>query len=100
MAQVPDHLVPQDGLTNSLIKFTKLEAPQKGSGATIFFTMYDEDHIEVGEMSFFVPAKPKKGQKGTIDDLIARGHREMADVLRQWLYMIDVMRTAYESKPD
>ncbi|RWK66854.1 hypothetical protein [Mesorhizobium sp.] len=97
MAEVANHLVPRDGLTNSLIKFTRLEAPQKGSGATIFFTMYDEEHIEIGEMSFFVPAKAKKGEKGTVDDLIARAHQEMADVLRQWLHTIDVMRQAYES---
>lgn len=95
MADIADHLVPRDGLTNSYLKFTKLLAAPKGGGATIVFTLYDEDQIEIGE--FDIAVAPRRGGKGTVDEMIARAHRKMTDVLRQWIYMTDKVRQIYET---
>ena len=91
MAEVPDHLVPTDGLTNSSVKFAGLDALPGRNGARIRFDIFDEGQSYVATFSFDIGPRPE----GTIDALVAEGHRKMRDVLRQWLHGVDMMHQAY-----
>jgi hypothetical protein len=95
VADVPDHLVPTDGLTNSYIRFDGLVVlHDQGAGARLFFGIYDESHNKLADF----PIEVRNAGKG-VQDVIAEGHRQMTDILRQWLHTTDVMRDAYESGP-
>lgn len=94
MAEVPDHLVPTQGLTNSHIEFAGFDVLE-GGAVLVRFAMCDEDRNYLA--TFNVPVSPL-AEGGTIDALVAEAHRRMCDVLRQWLYMTDVMRQAYEKR--
>lgn len=92
MPAVPEHLVPTDGLTDSLIKYAGLDTWPKGGGATHRFDIYDEKKEFVG--TFSIDVGPE--DRGSVDEQIAEAHRRMVDALRQWLYITDKMRQAYE----
>ena len=97
MAEVPDHLVPRDGLTNSSVEFVGFDAVPGQSGARIRFDIFDEDQDYLTTFAIYVGPQPA----GTIDALIVEGHRKMRDVLRQWLHGVDMMHKAYaRPKPD
>jgi len=94
MAEIDDHLVPTEGLTNSFVEFIGLEKTTGESDVRLKFGFFDEDHDHVG--SFWVDVAPQP--EGTLDAMVAEGHRRMVDVLRQWLYEMDNMRKAYDAK--
>lgn len=94
MAEIADDLVPTDGLTNSYIRFAGLDAVPAGGAAILRFDIHDEDKRLVGTFSFPVSAQPD----GTVDSMMAEGHRQMRNVLRQWLYGMDLSYRAYEER--
>ena len=91
MAEVPEYLVPTDGLTNSSVKFAGLDAIRGMNGARIRFDIFDEDQAYVATFAFDVGPQ----SEGAIDALVAEGHRKMRDILRQWLHGVDMMHQAY-----
>lgn len=97
MAEVPDHLVPGDGLTSSAIRFDAMEVAHNRRGAVFKFGIYGEDKNWIANFDVFVETPPNGG----VQQMIAGAHRQMSDVLRQWLYMTDVLRQSYETQsPD
>lgn len=92
MTEIADRLVPQDGLTDAQIKFSRFEV--LGSGALIYFAITDEDGKYVGEF----PIEVHPSGAGTIDELVATAHRNMVDVLRQWIYVADLTAQEYEKR--
>jgi hypothetical protein len=91
MAEVPDHLVPTDGLTNSRIHFAGLDTDEMGPGVTLRFVIRDEQDDLVGEIK--IPVEP--AMEGTVDAMIAEGFGRLTDMLRQWLYEADEHRQMY-----
>lgn len=96
MVDVPENLAPQDGLTNAKIKFVSLFV--EGNGAVIHFEMTDDEGSAVGEFPIEVHPSRVPGVPQTADSLISSAHRDMIDVLRQWIYMLDVSAKVYESR--
>lgn len=95
MAEVPDYLVPTDGLTNSNIALAGIDLI--GNGAiNARFSITDESRDYIG--TFTIEVRPN-GQDGTADQMIADAYRKMTDVLRQWLHGVDTMRQMYEGRP-
>lgn len=90
MVDVPEHLVPTDVLVDSTIRLAGFDVV--GSGATVRFEMVDIDGEPSGDLAIDVEPQPD----GTIDAMIAEAHRKLCDVLRQWLYVIDKERQAYD----
>jgi hypothetical protein len=95
MAEVQNHLVPTDGLTNSLIRFDSFEVVHGAGGANVKFGIYDEDAHWLADFVIFVSTDEGSG---SVAGVIARAHRQMTDVLRQWLYMTDMLRQSYEKQ--
>jgi len=93
MAQVPDHLVPADGLTDAHIRFSGLKVHDEG-GADVLFSLYDDDENHLADYVIYV----EPAEYDSIDGLIAEAHKRMCDVLRQWLFVTDKMRQRYEKK--
>lgn len=90
MAEVPDHMVPTDGLTNSTLLLAGIDSLE-GSGGSLRFDIRDETGVYVG--TFTVDVRPQP--EGTTDALIAKGHEMMRDVLRQWLHTTEMARRHY-----
>ena len=93
MAEVPDHLVPQDGLTNSAIRFDALDILHGEHKTRFSFGIYDEHQVRIADF----PIEVSAGTDG-VAAMIAEAHRRMTDVLRHWLYWMDEMREAYEAQ--
>lgn len=91
MAEVPDRLVPSDGLTNATLTFAGLDLTGSNN-VNLRFDIHDEQGRPVG---VFTVATPKAANA---DLGIASGHRRMADILRQWLYTIDKMAEHYKKQ--
>ena len=94
MAEVPDYLVPTDGLTNSTMALAGIDLIGRG-GIQARFNISDEDQNYIG--TFAIDVLPR-GSEGTSDAMIADAYRKMSDVLRQWLYSADKMRQVYERR--
>lgn len=94
MPEVPDHLVPTDGLTDSYIRFAGMDTHEGDSGATMNFEIYDENGVFIGTIGIDAYAS----EKGTVDAMIASAYRRLTDMLRQWLYSADKTREAYDNK--
>ncbi len=94
MPEVPDHLVPMDGLTDSHIRLAGLDTHENDPGVTVRFDIYDEDDEFVGTLRLAVPPT----SKGTVDAMIANAYAGLSGMLRQWLYEADQRRQAYENK--
>ncbi|MEG3145875.1 hypothetical protein U1839_14535 [Sphingomonas sp. RT2P30] len=92
MPEVPEHLVPTDGLTNSFIRFGGLDTTPDSGFANMRFDIYDEQGGYLA--TFNIPIAPN--ERGSVDMMIADAHREMTNVLRQWIYEVDTLRMAYE----
>jgi hypothetical protein len=58
--------------------------------------MHDDDGDEIGEYS--IPMR--LADYGGIDQLVAEAHQKMIDVLRQWIYVTEMMRKAYAHEED
>lgn len=93
MAQVPDHLVPADDLTDAHIRFSSLKVHDEG-GADVYFSLYDDDENHLADYVIYL----EPAEYGSIDSLVAEAHKRMCDVLRQWLYVTDKMRQHYEKR--
>jgi hypothetical protein len=94
MAEVPDHLVPEDGHTNSAIRFDEMKVLHGTGTAAFKFAIYDEDQNWIGNFEIVVANPPRGG----VSAMIAEAHRGMTEVLRTWLYWTDEMRQIYESQ--
>ncbi|AKM09310.1 hypothetical protein [Croceicoccus naphthovorans] len=92
MAEVPDHLVPSDGFTNSTVRYAGFDAIPGESGASHRFEFVDGDGRVIG--TYRIETKPTSD--GTIDAMVAGAHRQMTNVLRQWLFVTDKVRAHYE----
>jgi hypothetical protein len=94
MAEVPDHLVPEDGLTNSFVRFHEMKVLHDGERGSLFrFGICTEKGVGLADFEVFVEIPPNGG----VSQMIADAHRHMGDVLRQWLYVIDKRRQSYET---
>ncbi len=94
MAEIDDELVPMDGLTNTAIRFAGFDTMPSTGAALVRFEMLDEDGDRFATFSIEVDARAE----GTTDALIAEGHRQMRDVLRQWLYRVDRAYRRYSAR--
>jgi len=94
MAEVPDYLVPTDGLTNSSVRFAGLDTISGKNGARVKFDIFDEDEEYVATFAFDVGPQPEE----TIDSIVAEAHRRMRDMIRQWLHDVDVMHRHYSKQ--
>ena len=90
MAEVPDHLVPTDGLTNANIRLAGLDTMQGGGGAIFRFDMYDEEKRYVGTFPITVDAPASGG----VNAMVKTAYAEMRNVLRQWIYVIERVSNA------
>lgn len=93
MPEVPDHLVPTDGLTNAKVRFAGLDLWESGE-QIIRFEIDDESRHRVGTFSIEVGSR----RAGNADTVIADGHAKMRDVLRQWLHEVDKMERFYRKQ--
>lgn len=87
-------LTATDGLTNSYIRFSRLDVLEAGT-ARLWFEITDEDRRVVGEIPIVVGRVPG----GTTDAIIASGHAQMVNMLRQWLHIANVHYKAYAARP-
>jgi len=92
MTDVPEHLVPMDGLTNSFIRYAGFDTIEDSGSATHRFDIYDEDSEYLS--TFRILVHPTDAS--TVDGMIAAAHRQFSDILRQWLYEADTGRQAFE----
>lgn len=93
MGEVPDHLVPTDGLTNSGVRFAGLDLLQSHE-QILRFEISNENRQHVATFTIEVGRSPN----GNGDKVIADGHARMRDLLRQWLYQIDKMEQHYRAQ--
>lgn len=94
MPEVPEHLVPTDGLTNSTIRFAGYDPHDNDAGATVRFDILDENGDYIGTIN--IETYPTN--EGTIDAMVVRAYRRLTDMVRGWLYHVDQMRDGYENK--
>lgn len=92
MAEVPDHLVPRDGLTNSTIRFEGMYSHPNSGHATFSFKMRGEQGDDIGVYNIIVAPNAD----GSVDQMIDVAHREMIDVLRQWIFELNILKGARE----
>lgn len=92
MAEVAAHLTPTDGHTNATLKFVGFDTTGEDSNATCRFDMRDESGSFVGTL--YVPVGPQS--EPGINPMVAAAHVKVTNILRQWLYVNDKMRQAYE----
>lgn len=92
MVDVPDYLAPSDGLTNANIEFVGLDY-LPGSKPTVRFALTDANGHHGGTLLVTPDVRPGESMEG----VVAAGHRELRDILRQWLYRIDIYTKAYEA---
>ncbi|MCP3459627.1 hypothetical protein [Bradyrhizobium sp. CCGUVB23] len=93
MATVPDHLVPQDGLTNSSVRWYRMEILHDEGMVRFFFAFTDENKQKIADYPIDLPLSEAKN--GGFNAMIAEAHRCMNDNLRQWLYVNDTVYRAY-----
>jgi len=74
MAEVPDHLRPEDGLSDSNIRFDSFRVLHDTDAAEVTFGLYDEDGHHVGNFDIVV-----RSQAGGVRDVIAEAHRQMTE---------------------
>lgn len=86
-------LTPTDGLTNSHIQFSRLEA-LPGGEALIVFAFTDESKRPAGEITVHVGIPPEQ----TVDAMIAEAHQELINRLRQWLYVASKSHATYAGR--
>lgn len=92
MPDVPEHLVPQDGLTNATIRYGGLDVLDNDRGVLHRFYISDEDGDAVG--TFHI--ETALAGEGSVDHLIGLAHTNMINVLRQAIFELDLQRQAYE----
>ncbi|MDH2382948.1 hypothetical protein [Bradyrhizobium sp. CER78] len=92
MAQVPNHLVPEDGHTDSALRLDSMEILHGHQAARFMFGIYSES----GQWLANFPIDIAIPGQGGLQEMFAEAHRAMTNILRQWLYMNDVMRQSYE----
>lgn len=85
MPDVPDHMVPRDGLTNATIRLAGLDAIPGSNGAVFRFDLYDEQKRLVGTFPIAVPVQAQSG----LDPMMKVAYAEMRDVFLQWAYIMN-----------
>ena len=93
MPEVPDHLVPTDGLTNSKMRFCGFDLFESGE-QIVKFDISDEHREYVATFRIEVG----RSRDGNADKVIADGHAKMRDVLRQWLHEVDTLERIYRKR--
>lgn len=93
MPEVPERLVPFAGRGNSRIRFAGLDV-ERGGPVSARYDIIDQDDAHVG--TFRVPIETAPG--ASYDEMVARCHRQMCDMLRQWLYWMDQSATRTEER--
>ena len=86
MAEVPDHLVPMDGLSNASIRYAGFDAAHDSGDAAHRFDIFDEDDGYVG--TFKIETEPNV--HNSIDQMVREAHQKMTNVLRQLLWLTNV----------
>ena len=76
------------------IRFIGFAVHEHGGGATLHFELKDAEGERVGVM----PLATWPTDLGTTDGMLARAHREMAAILREWAGELTNMAVAYESR--
>lgn len=94
MAEVSDHLVPTDGLTNSHVRLAGIDTQPHSNGVVVRFDIRDEDDGYIGTLR--IPVDPTS--KTTVDALIVDAHKILTNMLRQWLFETDKMRQHYGTR--
>jgi hypothetical protein len=93
MAEVPDHLVPSDGLTNSKLRFAGFDLLDGGE-QIVRFELFSEQRAFIATF----PVRVGRSESGNVDTVIADAHARMRSNLRQWLYEVDVMEQFYRKQ--
>lgn len=83
MAEVRDELVPMNGLTDAVIRFAGMDHQPRGAIFRFDFVSHGGDTIG----TFRIPVGPQSDER--IDSMVIEAHRQMRDVLRDWLYNVD-----------
>ena len=92
MADVPEHLAPMDGLTNSFIRYAGFDTVENSGSAIHRFDIHDEG----GKYLSTLRITTHPTDASTVNTMIVSAHRQFSDILRQWLYEADAGRQAYE----
>lgn len=87
MAEVPDHLVPMDGLSNASIRYAGFDAAHDGGEATHRFEIFDENDEYVG--TFKIETEPNV--HNSIDQMVREAHQQMTTILRQLLWLTNAI---------
>ena len=93
MPEVPERLVPVPGSAISRIRFAGIDFAREGS-VSARYDIIDEDDAHVD--TFRIPMKTAPGV--SYDEMVSRCHRQMCDMLRQWLYWMDQSATRTEER--
>src|SRR5437773_291259 len=96
MAEVPDHLVPRDGLTNSHLRFAGLDVIPDGGAATLRFELGGAEQQQPPMATIAFGIAPQA--EGTVDAMLAEGYAVLRDLLRQWLYEADRHQQAFAKR--
>lgn len=88
MADVPDHLAPKSLRLDASIQFRGVRATKDGSGI-VQFEMFGLEREQVGIIEILVPPR------GSIDAIVAEGHRQLVDMLRHLVAEAESGREAY-----
>lgn len=91
MPEVPDHLVPTDGLCNYGVRLGSVVTGRRGAAAFLF-EIHENDTI-VATIPITVGARDD-GLYG----LYARAHSDLRDVFRQLVHVSDTLRVHYETE--
>lgn len=83
MPEVPDHLVPMDGLSNASIRYAGFDAAYDSGDAIHRFEIFDEAGERVG--TFTIETEPNV--HNSIDQMVREAHQKMTNVLRQLLWL-------------
>lgn len=89
MTEVPERLVPTDGLTRSKLTFVGIDY-EPGTKPAVRFRISAADGRFIGDF----PVSPDVAAGAPIDVILTEAHAEMRDILRQWLHCIDVYEVA------
>lgn len=92
MVDVPEHLAPKQGLTNTALRFVAIE--QVNQDRVCRFEIRDDNKNPIASLDVAIPAE----NYGSVDAAIAAGHSRMIDMLRQWLYDVEFYRKHYGEK--
>lgn len=93
MAEIPDHLVPTDGLANACVRIGAIYPMQYG--VEVHMELYDtKTNDAFGTVKFQLGQEVGK----PLISVLAGAHHKMNLILRQLLYLNDRARQSYETE--